>query len=605
MAAEEIPEQRFDKYRLLGSMSAGGMAELYLALQAGPEGFSKVVALKRVLPHLAHSHEFIQMFMDEARLAARLDHPHIVRIYDFGEADGQYFMAMEYLPGEDLSSVLFRARKANQPVSPEIAAFIVQAAADGLHFAHELTDAEGRPLGLVHRDANPTNILVTYQGAVKVVDFGIAKAMGNLNQTQFGMVKGKAAYLAPEQAQGEVPLDRRADVFCLGIVLWEALTGQTLFARETDIASAQASVNYHPPPPGQLRPGVPPELDAIALKALAKDPGQRFQTAGEMQDALEAFFRGGRERPSSKEIAAWLEGLFGTARAEAKRAIAQGRNLQAAISQVMRPLVPTDRMPSLPRPVSQPGSAPRSATPSAPTSGSTPRPATASAPLPGSAPRPATPSAQPPRTAPRPATAAAPAGTASRSATTSAPPPRPPTAPLGRRVALALALLAIAAGLLAAGNRAARELGSKRTERAPAVPSTSELSLISTPPGAFIFLGGEPTGQRTPARLPQLPGESVAIRLELDGYEAVRDTVPLTPGRPTERSYTLSPRLGEVSLRGLPDGAELWVDGRPNAAAEPLHLPAGRHELVIKVAGQPDSTRTLDVKPGEQTVQLP
>jgi len=583
MADSPLPEQLFGKYRLLGVMNAGGMAELYLALQAGPEGFAKVVALKRVLPHLAQSHEFVEMFMDEARLAARLDHPHIVRIYDFGEAAGQYFMAMEYLPGEDLANILWRAAKAKQPIPSAIAAYITQAAAEGLHFAHELTDADGHPLGLVHRDANPTNILITYQGVVKVVDFGIAKAMGNVNQTEFGRVKGKAAYLAPEQVYGE-PLDRRADVFCLGIVLWECLTGERLFQRDSDIASAHASTLQVPPPPSQRRPGLPPELDRIALKALAKQREERFQTAGELQDALEQYFRSGAVKPSAKEISAWLETLYGAPRAEAKRAIAQGRNLATAVPQVMKPLLLTPA----PRPL------PFQGTP---------------------APIPLTVLAEGPESAFRTSGGATPAlQTGSRlsshpegSLQTGEAPAVPQAGArpsLAGRGALALLLVVLAGGGLWGGNKLIKKLGAPRAERV-ATPGFASLAVDSLPEGAFIFLGGEPTGQLTPATLEQLSGDSVQIRLELSGYEPARETVGLEAGKRASRRYTLSPRPGSVAVRGVPENAELLVDGQPAPKNRTLTLAPGKHLFLLKEEGQPDTSREVVLSPGEEkTVEL-
>ena len=329
----------FDKYRLIGHISTGGMAELFLALQGGIEGFSKVVALKRVLPDLSATPGFVEMFLDEARLAARLDHPNIVRIHDFGESYGQHFMAMEYLPGEDLARVLAQAVKSGQRIPVDLVATMFQAAAEGLHFAHELTDALGVPLGVVHRDVNPSNIMVTYQGAVKVLDFGIAKAVSNLHRTQAGEMKGKFSYLAPEQVTGSA-VDRRADVFGLGIALWEALGGRRLFARENGFASAQAVLNAPVPTLRSLHVDMSHELEAIAMKALERNPADRFQTAAEFADALDAYFSGRTGRPSARHVAAYMEQLFGERRAQAKRSIAQGRHLSELVSSVMRSLGP-------------------------------------------------------------------------------------------------------------------------------------------------------------------------------------------------------------------------------------------------------------------------
>ena len=212
--------ESFGNYRIIGPIARGGMAELSLAVQVGVQGFTRVVALKRVLPSNAASAPFVQMFLDEARLAARLDHPQIVRIYELGAHQNSYFMSMEYLPGEDLAWVGQLALTAGAPVDPDIAAYIVERAAEALHFAHELTDVDGRPLGLVHRDVTPSNIIVTYNGHVKVVDFGIAKAATNTFEPEVGMIKGKMGYLAPEQFTDGMTIERTCDVFGAGIVLW-------------------------------------------------------------------------------------------------------------------------------------------------------------------------------------------------------------------------------------------------------------------------------------------------------------------------------------------------------------------------------------------------
>ncbi len=330
--------ERFGNYRLIGPLAKGGMAELSLAVQTGLQGFTRVVALKRVLPATAVDPAFVQMFLDEARLAARLEHPNIVRIYDFGLEQERYFMAMEYLPGEDLGQVGAFANSAGVPIAPEVAAAIVERAAEALHFAHELTDAAGAPLGLVHRDVNPSNILLTYLGHVKVVDFGIAKASTNNFQTEAGALKGKMGYLAPEQLAGG-ELDRRCDVFGLGITLWELLAGERLFQRESQAATLSAVHQGVVPPLRDLRPDVDDELEEIINRALARDANQRFQTAAQMQEALEQWLRGHANRPTERDLALWLESLGGGRRAELKRNIARG--VQVLISYTeLRKLAP-------------------------------------------------------------------------------------------------------------------------------------------------------------------------------------------------------------------------------------------------------------------------
>ncbi len=331
--------ERFGAYRLVGPLAKGGMAELSLAVQTGLQGFSRVVALKRVLPNQAASPAFVDMFLDEARLAARLEHPNIVRIYELGQEQGRYFMAMEYLPGEDLLQVGNWAASARVDVECEVAATVVEKVAEALHFAHQLTDPNGRPLGLVHRDVTPSNVILTYNGHVKVVDFGIAKANSNTFETEAGMLKGKYGYLAPEQFEPGAALDRRVDIFGLGIVLWELLAGERLFQRETEAATLAAAHDAVVPPLHQVRPDVDEELELITLKALERDPAQRFQSAAELQEALEAYLRVKGTRPSERDLARWLEGLGGTRRAELKRSIAQGTNVMSNYAE-LRKLAP-------------------------------------------------------------------------------------------------------------------------------------------------------------------------------------------------------------------------------------------------------------------------
>lgn len=331
--------ERFGNYRLIGPLARGGMAELSLALQTGLEGFSRVVALKRVIPAMAISDAFVQMFLDEARLAARLDHPYIVRIYELGQEQDRFFMAMEYLPGEDLLQIGAFALAANVHTDPDIAATVIEKAAEALHFAHQLTDSAGKPLSLVHRDVTPSNIIVTYLGHVKVVDFGIARAANNSFETEPGMLKGKFGYLAPEMFTANAELDRRADIYCLGIVLWELLSGEKLFQRDTQAATLAAAHDHTIPPLANYRADVDRELEAICHKALAKNPAERFQTGAEMQDAIEQYMRSRKNRPSERDLARWLTFLGGDKRAELKLSIARGSNVMMSFAE-LRKLAP-------------------------------------------------------------------------------------------------------------------------------------------------------------------------------------------------------------------------------------------------------------------------
>ena len=274
------------KYKLVKLIASGGMAEVYLAKQAGAAGFEKLVCLKRILPHLARDKQFVEMFLNEARLAARLDHPNIVSIFDLGETNGNYFIAMEFIDGPNLRGVGKRAAELNEllPV-PEVVKIISMAAA-GLQYAHDLTDERGQPLGLVHRDISPDNILVHKNGAAKVVDFGIAKAANSSGGTRTGTLKGKVAYMPPEQLRGSA-LDRRTDVFALGVVLYEMLAGKRPWDATSEVALIGKIMSEEAPPLGEVRPDVPEELIAIVERALAKDREQRYQSCHELQNDLE------------------------------------------------------------------------------------------------------------------------------------------------------------------------------------------------------------------------------------------------------------------------------------------------------------------------------
>lgn len=270
-------------YEVLRTLARGGMAELLLARAVGPHGFRKDVVLKRLHPHLADDPGFTLMFLDEARLAAQLDHPNVAQVFDIGEGDEGAFFAMEYLRGADVRALL-AAEDGGLPLEHSIA--IAIGAAAGLHHAHTKVGHDGDPLAVIHRDVSPTNVFVTYEGAVKVLDFGIAKATSNQRHTAHSRIKGKVAYMSPEQCAG-APLDARSDVFALGAVLYEMSTGRRPFEGDNEFAVMNAIVNRDVPSPAELRDGYPESLAEIVLRALARDPEDRFASADEMRGALE------------------------------------------------------------------------------------------------------------------------------------------------------------------------------------------------------------------------------------------------------------------------------------------------------------------------------
>jgi serine/threonine-protein kinase len=282
---EPIP---FGKYRLLERLAVGGMAEVWLAEEAGRP--RRRYALKRLLPTLADDPGFVKMFLDEARLGAELNHPGLVPVHDLGREGGAYFMAMDYVAGCDLRHLLRRARLAGQRLPVRLAAWVVARAAEALDHAHRAHAHDGRPLEVVHRDLSPANVLLSFQGGVYVIDFGIARAAFRAHR-EGAALRGKFGYLSPEQARGG-PVDRRADVFSLGTVLHEALTGHRLFTGPSDLAVLQRVRDAAVAPPSDLNPAVPPGLDAVVLRALSREPADRDPWAADLAGALAPFAAG-------------------------------------------------------------------------------------------------------------------------------------------------------------------------------------------------------------------------------------------------------------------------------------------------------------------------
>ncbi len=303
---------KFGKYQVFAKLAAGGMAELFLAKQEGLAGINKTVVLKCVLPHLAQSEEFLTMFLDEARVATHLQHPNIVQIYEVGQVNDIYYIAMEYIRGQDLKKIrkkLYKSEQYKENPPYGFAAGIIAQAADGLHHAHNATDEMGNPLHIIHRDVSPNNLLVSYTGNVKIVDFGVAKATTQEHRTRVGMLKGRLSYMSPEQLSGK-PLAPYSDVFSLGIVLYELTTNKRLFKRRTEGETIQAVLKDPITPPSKLAKNFPPQLEQIILKALARDPEKRYQTADELRQALEQFMRE-TEYFGPRQIAEVMDAHFG------------------------------------------------------------------------------------------------------------------------------------------------------------------------------------------------------------------------------------------------------------------------------------------------------
>jgi serine/threonine-protein kinase len=299
----------FGKYQLLRKIASGGMGQVFLALERST-GFERLVVLKLILPHLAENDEFLAMFLEEARLVAPLRHPNLVAIHDQQEIEGRYCLVMEYVQGEDVRRLEKFARTQGKPLSTGLALRIIAEAAAGLDYAHQARDPQdGKPLRLVHRDVSPQNILVGFDGGVKVIDFGVAKAAGSASHTATGVLKGKYPYMSPEQAGGQ-PVDGRSDQFALGVVLWELLTNRRLFKGESDLMTLRLVRDCQVPPPSQLNPALPPELDALVLRALAPTPEGRFPDCGAFRLAIEDYLLQQRLPASNAHLSAWLRELY-------------------------------------------------------------------------------------------------------------------------------------------------------------------------------------------------------------------------------------------------------------------------------------------------------
>lgn len=310
---ERTRPERIGRYELCFELASGGMATVYLARVDGESGFEKLVALKRIHRHLAKEKKYVEMFLDEAKIASRITHPNVCSVFDYGQADGEYYIAMEYLVGEPLARLCSKvARDESQrrhPLLPLRMAGIIADACEGLHAAHELKDANGELLHVVHRDVSPRNLFVTYDGSVQVVDFGIASARQRLHHTATGQVKGTFAYMAPEQLTSS-PIDRRVDVWSLGVALWEMLTLKRLFRRDTTANTIHAVLYEELEPPSVLRSQVSAELDGIVMKALQRDPKDRWQSAREMGREIRRFLGTREEVVGPAELSDWMHELF-------------------------------------------------------------------------------------------------------------------------------------------------------------------------------------------------------------------------------------------------------------------------------------------------------
>jgi len=556
----QFQPQTFGKYVLVERIGSGGMAEIFRALAYGVEGFTKEVCIKRILPNLTADETFIRMFVGEAKLAVNLHHPNIVQIYDLGRIGEHYFIAMELVRGRDLLAIINRARAQKRRLPLPVVLYIISEVCKGLDYAHNVA-IDGQPAGIIHRDVSPSNILVSWEGEVKVADFGIAKAAFKNEKTVTGTLKGKYGYMSPEQVQGKT-IDHRSDIFAAGILLWESLVARRLFKGETDLDTLEAVKTVRlPGPPSKFNREVPPGVDAVVARALTLDPAERFQSAAEMADALDEQLFALGYRMDAKRLGQFMKKIF-------SEEIAREQQRRRDESQ-----------PRLQVPLLEDGQSP-------PTRMDVP------APLPA-----------PPSWRHSPLLVGA-VGTLI-------------IVLLGALVVLGFWIVNRPPPLVLR-----EQPPSIKPEPLPSPAALLEravLEVFSRPEGASLSINGRQDGHTTPCRLGNLEAGRFKLRLEKEGYQPWEREVELFPGQllsieavlekapppPRPRAPVLP--VGKISISTVPVWAYVYVDGRRLEQPTPLfelELPAGEHQirLVNPKLGK-EKRQTVNIQPGK-TLEL-
>ena len=555
------PGSLFGKYEIIRHLATGGMAEIYLARMSGVPGFQKVVCLKRIRPELASKKDFVEMFLDEARIAATLEHPNVVQTYDVGTVDGNYFIAMEYLHGEILSAMMHKVVGSGKMLPIEHSLNIGIALAQGLHYAHERKGSDGKPLEIIHRDVTPQNVILTYEGGVKLLDFGIAKATNKVSETRSGTLKGKLSYMSPEQCNGE-NLDRRSDIFSLGIVLWEMTVGRRLFRGQGDFSIMKAIVEGQVDKPTSRVADYPPALEAIVMKALEKDRDKRYATARELAQALEGYVRDNKIFVSQSGMQTFMEETFGNKIEAWREAQAKGKSLADHLKEAK-----SAEMPAL-------ADGPSIEISSGPWSGSSSHPSTVT---------------KSQRRVP---------GESSISVMLKIEPGNPRR----NKVALGATLIGVAmmvGGYLYAESRHPKTHPVQPVVAAPTMvvtpvapaarpvvaPRVTTLRITTQPAGAVVTIDGKSQGRTTPLLLDQLESDQEhTLHLELDGYRDEDRKVTLAPGE--TRSIELS--LTKEPAKHHGGGAT-----KPAAGTTPVAVAAHKDEPVAAHKDEPPAAAPL------------
>ncbi len=558
-ASDGLPK-RFGKYTLLRKLATGGMAELFLALQKSVAGFEKLIVIKRILPAMNADKAFIDMLLHEARIAATLSHPNIVQIFDVGQVEGTYFIAMEHVHGEDIRSIVRQMKKKAYPTFPrEHALGIVMGMCAGLAYAHEKTDLDGSPLNIVHRDISPQNVVVTFSGDVKIVDFGIAKSDNkNTDQTKSGKLKGKVPYMSPEQARGD-NIDHRSDIFATGVMLFELTTGRRLFKGASEYETLKLICDRDYPRPSQVIAGYPPALERIVMRALEKDRDERYQSARDMQHDLEVFIRDERVAVSTVAMNEFMQGLFADKLASQKEALLQGKQLAEIIdSQMINDPAPSSEYDMNGARLSQ------ASILSMPAASRTVTEVTANR-------------------------------------------PRKSALPWIAAGLFVLAGLGVGGGFLYLRHQKAAQASlAPPATVAPAPAPKGTLTIESNPAGASIWINGDLRAETTPATITQLPiGSAIDVKLTKDGFEQAKENVTFTDQK-LDAKISEKLAAGSVSLavNVLPAvaqrGAVMLVDGKKVDGFSASNLSSGnQHNVVVSSPGYAEQSVSFLGSPQE------
>lgn len=623
----------FGRYRVLGALGTGAWGKLYLTVDPAGEHAALLIFHSQVIADV----RLRAAILDGAQAATTLEHPNLAATYESGEAEGRTFVTSEYLPGESLASVMAVLGKNSEPVPAPIVATILRELATGLGFLHAATDGRNAPLRLLHRDLRPANVFVTFNGAVKVLGAGVAAAMVTSPDLR-ATAKGGFGYASPEDVQAGV-LDARSDLFSLGVMLWECLTGKRLFGADSTTKTIDAVRSRYVEPPSVLRPSVPPGLDEMALRLLARDPRRRYQTTDELIAAIDTVLAslGGPVAPAA--LGEWMEGLFGRERAELKRQIAKGVAVEAALARLrlLGAVTPEERgtrdgaSPPAARRDSQQVPAVRPSSPSGqrpvvsasgmtePAGGATDaRPPAQVHARPGTPVQPRSAEPLPPSQVHLPPPAGSsprmtPAGTPmvqlpAAAPVVSAPPAMagPATLTAGARRRRVNPLVVAGAILGVGGIIAAVILATGESEPSEgAKVAVGVLDIQSTPPGARVLLDGDPSGLTTPAHVTGLrAGRRIEVQVDKPGYKAGRQTAEITAGATRTVVFQLEEAMGTIRLQGLPPTGAVFVDDQQADASGPLALPLGPHRIRVELAGKLFASTKVDVVKGEQTVRI-